>query len=107
MHPVVVSTGLQNDIRMTLLQIKEALFSGSIYVPYTDRLNDGKTPFNYAVRNYIGGLNGEDVRGLIPGKASLTSPVAGRGLLVMADDASSSWRCYPDRNHRFRGLLHP
>ncbi|KAI4172573.1 MAG: hypothetical protein LQ346_008573 [Caloplaca aetnensis] len=65
-HPVVVSTGLQNDIRMSLLQIKEALFSGSIYVPYTDRLNDGKTPFNYGVRNYIGGLNGEDVRGLIP-----------------------------------------
>lgn len=72
MHPVVVSTGLNNDIRMTLLQIKEALFSGSIYVPYTDRLNDGKTPFNYAVRNYIGGLNGEDVRGLVPGKLSWT-----------------------------------
>lgn len=65
---------------MSLLQIKEALFSGSIYVPYTDRLNDGKTPFNYPVRNYIGGLNGEDVRGVVPGKSSGTRRVAGCGI---------------------------
>ncbi|KAL8663177.1 MAG: hypothetical protein Q9202_004109 [Teloschistes flavicans] len=43
-----------------------ALLSASIYVPYTDRLKDGKTPFNYPVQNYIGGVNGQDVMGLVP-----------------------------------------
>lgn len=35
-----------NDIRMADLQIA-ALKSGSIIVPYVDRLKDGKTGFNY------------------------------------------------------------
>ncbi|KAL8690312.1 MAG: hypothetical protein Q9224_004432, partial [Gallowayella concinna] len=64
-HPVVVATGYQNDIRMFNLQIK-ALFSGNIYVPYTDRLRDGKTPFQYPVRNYIGGVDGQDLMGVVP-----------------------------------------
>jgi hypothetical protein len=45
-HPVLVSSGYDNDIRMASLQIP-ALKSASIYVPYTDRLGDGKTAFNY------------------------------------------------------------
>ena len=35
-----------NDIRMANLQIA-ALKSAAIYIPYTDRLKDGKTAFNY------------------------------------------------------------
>lgn len=45
-HPVLVSSGYDNDIRMASLQIP-ALKSASIYVPYTDRLRDGMTAFNY------------------------------------------------------------
>ncbi|KAL8849062.1 MAG: hypothetical protein Q9221_005961 [Calogaya cf. arnoldii] len=68
-HPVVVSTGYQNDIRMANLQI-ESLLSASVYIPYTDRLRDGKTPFQTAVQNYIGGVNDQDsqafLQALIP-----------------------------------------
>lgn len=45
-HPVLVSSGYNNDIRMASLQIP-ALKSASIYVPYTDRLGNGMTAFNY------------------------------------------------------------
>ena len=45
-HPVLVSSGYENDIRMLDLQIP-SLKQGSIYIPYTDRLKDGKTAFNY------------------------------------------------------------
>ncbi|KAL8951772.1 MAG: hypothetical protein Q9222_002263 [Ikaeria aurantiellina] len=65
-HPVVVATGYMNDIRMGDLQI-EALTGGSVLVPYTDRLRDGrKIPFNTAVRNYIGGVNGNVLGGVVP-----------------------------------------
>ncbi|KAL9601635.1 MAG: hypothetical protein Q9219_002355 [cf. Caloplaca sp. 3 TL-2023] len=77
-HPVLFSTGYQNDIRMFNLQIK-ALLSGSIYVPYTDRLKNGKTPFNYPVKNYIGGVNGQDVNGAVP---SLVATLGGTTVLV-------------------------
>lgn len=76
-HPVVVSIGYQNDIRMGNLQIP-ALVGASIYVPYTDRLRDGRTPFNYAVQNYIGGVAGNDlqadVEALVPGMFLQTTP---------------------------------
>ncbi|KAL8806413.1 MAG: hypothetical protein Q9182_001328 [Xanthomendoza sp. 2 TL-2023] len=70
-HPVLVGTGYQNDIRMSKLQIKR-LLAGNVYVPYTDRLRDGKTPFQYAVRNYIGGVNGEDLMGVVPSLVGTT-----------------------------------
>ena len=54
-HPVLVSSGYQNDIRMVNLQIS-ALKSASIYIPYTDQMQDGKTPFNYVSSD----LQGED-----------------------------------------------
>ncbi|KAL8649172.1 MAG: hypothetical protein Q9226_005682 [Calogaya cf. arnoldii] len=63
-HPVVVSTGYQNDIRMANLQIK-SLLSASVYIPYTDRLRDGKTPFQTAVQNYIGGVNDQDIQAIL------------------------------------------
>lgn len=72
-HPVYVSIGYQNDIRMESLQIP-ALLSASIYVPYTDRLRDGKTPFNYAVQNYIGGVDGKDLEAGVPGMLPSSLP---------------------------------
>ncbi|KAL8730117.1 MAG: hypothetical protein Q9166_004316 [cf. Caloplaca sp. 2 TL-2023] len=77
-HPVLVATGFQNDIRMANLQIP-FLLGGNIYVPYTDRLKDGKTPFNYAVQNYIGGVDGKDVQGLVP---SLVGTLEGTTIFV-------------------------
>ena len=64
-HPVLVNSGYDNDIQMLDLKIA-ALKSAAIYVPYVDRLNDGKTPFNYAVQNYIGGTR-NFVEAYIPG----------------------------------------
>lgn len=55
----------QNDIRQGPLQI-QSLLSASISIPFTDRLGDKKTPFNYPVRNFIGGVNGKDVNALVP-----------------------------------------
>ncbi|KAL8768199.1 MAG: hypothetical protein Q9209_005508 [Squamulea sp. 1 TL-2023] len=66
-HPVVVATGYQNDIRMVNLEIP-SLLGGNVYIPYTDYLRDGKTPFQYAVKNYIGGVNDQDVQALVPFK---------------------------------------
>ena len=71
-HPVLVSSGYANDIRMINLQIA-ALKQGNIYVPYVDRLGDGKTPFNYMVQNYIGGTK-KNVEAYIPGQTFLSSP---------------------------------
>ena len=70
--PVVVQTGLQSDIRMNELQLINNLYEGSIVVPYVDRLGDGKTPFRFAVKSYIGGVNNADVNALVPGKFDLT-----------------------------------
>ncbi|KAL9051789.1 MAG: hypothetical protein Q9206_004565 [Seirophora lacunosa] len=92
-HPVVVTIGYQNDIRMANLQIP-ALVGASIYVPYTDRLRDGRTPFNYAVQNYIGGVAGNvlqaDVEALVPSAvATLTGTPVIVGFFDPNDDAYS------------------
>ncbi|KAL8815111.1 MAG: hypothetical protein Q9223_005725 [Gallowayella weberi] len=63
---------------MSKLQIK-TLLAGNIYVPYTDRLKDGKTPFQYAVRAYIGGVNGQDLMGVVP---SFVGTVEGTTIYV-------------------------
>ncbi|KAL8744931.1 MAG: hypothetical protein Q9190_002883 [Brigantiaea leucoxantha] len=68
----------QNDIRMINLKI-ENLLSASLYIPYTDRLKDGKTPFNYPVQNYIGGVNGQDVQAVVP---SLVGTAEGTSIFV-------------------------
>ncbi|KAL8788633.1 MAG: hypothetical protein Q9213_001561 [Squamulea squamosa] len=77
-HPVIVATGYQNDIRMINLQIP-SLLGGNVYVPYTDYLGDGKTPFQYAVQNYIGGVNDQDVQALVP---SLVGTLEGTTIFV-------------------------
>ncbi|KAL9038998.1 MAG: hypothetical protein Q9214_005056 [Letrouitia sp. 1 TL-2023] len=79
-HPVVISTGFQNDIRMINLKI-DNLLGASIYIPYTDRLKDGKTPFNFPVQNYIGGVNGNDVQGAVP---ALVGTAQGTNIFVGA-----------------------
>ena len=53
---------------MNLLQLAKNLFSGSFVIPYVDRLGDGKTPFRFSVKSYIGGLNDDNVNALVPGK---------------------------------------
>lgn len=66
-HPVLVQTYINNDIRMTALQIPTPLLSGGILVPYVDRLSDGKTGFLFGVKQYIGGYKGNSVSGVVPG----------------------------------------
>lgn len=69
--PVLVTVGLQSDIRMNLLQLIQNLYQGSVYVPYVDRLNDGKTPFRFNVKSFLGGVNNNDVNSVVPGKSIL------------------------------------
>ncbi|KAL9020069.1 MAG: hypothetical protein Q9185_002683 [Variospora sp. 1 TL-2023] len=86
-HPVYVSIGYQNDIRMKSLQIP-ALLGANIYVPYTDRLRDGKTPFNYAVQIYIGGVDGKDLEAGVPAAvATLTGTTVLVGFFAPNNDA--------------------
>lgn len=68
MHPVLVEIDMETDIRMSALQIPTPLLSGSIQVPYVDRLGDGETGFLFSVDQYIGGYDGDDVSGYVPGK---------------------------------------
>lgn len=69
-HPVLISSALQSDIRMSALQLQDPLLGGSELVPYVDRLNDGKTPFIFSAKQYIGGYNGKDVSALVPSRSS-------------------------------------
>lgn len=106
-HPVYVSTGYQNDIRMINLQIS-ALLSGSIYVPYTDRLKDGKTPFNYGIQNYIGGVDGREFEGVVPGRlfTCSTTPSSTKQT-SLTPPSPPSHRRYSRRNTHLRRPLRP
>ncbi|KAF7503934.1 hypothetical protein GJ744_003015 [Endocarpon pusillum] len=77
-HPVVVNCGYMNDIRQGPLQI-QALMGAGINVPYVDRLRDGKTPFNYPCRTFIGGVNGKDISAVVP---ALVGSTQGNSILV-------------------------
>lgn len=78
MFPVLVSSYIDNDIRMSALQIPTPLLAGSIQVPYVDRLGDGKTGFLFSVKQYIGGYEGDDVEGYVPGKRFVFLPSSSR-----------------------------
>lgn len=65
--PVLVESTLQSDIRMSDLQLPKDLLGGSIQVPYVDRLNDGKTPFLFSIKQFVGGFNGAIISGFVPG----------------------------------------
>ncbi|KAL9118298.1 MAG: hypothetical protein Q9187_005159 [Circinaria calcarea] len=96
-HPVLVSSGYSNDIRMGPLQISSLMVANTI-VPYVDRLRDGKTPFQSAVRNWIGGTNGQDSMSVVPGKLlreaskaqrshpPIPNPISGPGVIIEAID---------------------
>ena len=71
---MLVQTNIENDIRMSALQIPTPLLGGSISVPNVDRLGDGKTGFVFSVKQYIGGYDGDDVSGYVPGKRFTLPP---------------------------------
>ena len=64
--PVLVYVDYANDIRMSALQLPTALMEGAIIVPWVDRLADRKTPFSFSVKDYIGGVDGEDITPYVP-----------------------------------------
>ena len=64
--PVLVNVAYSNDIRMSALELPTPLMEGGITVPYVDRLADGKTPFSFSVRSYIGGVDGDTFTPYIP-----------------------------------------
>ena len=68
MHPVLVTIDQESDIRMSALQIPTPLLAGSIVVPYVDRLGNGETGFQFSVKQYIGGYDGDNISGLVPGR---------------------------------------
>ncbi|KAG4437811.1 hypothetical protein IFR05_006698 [Cadophora sp. M221] len=77
-HPVLVSNFYTGDIRLSALQI-DSLMSGSVYVPYVDRLKDGKTPFQYSTSAIIGGTDGKTLMGAVP---ALVSTLLGGNVLL-------------------------
>ena len=66
--PVLVASTFQSDIRMGDLQLPKQLLGGSLQVPYVDRLGDGKTPFLFNIKQFVGGYNGADISASVPGK---------------------------------------
>lgn len=78
-HPVLVEVDMETDIRMSALQIPTPLLSGSIQVPYVDRLGDGETGFLFSVDQYIGGYDGNDVSGYVP---ALVGSLGGTTIFV-------------------------
>ncbi|KAL8784737.1 MAG: hypothetical protein Q9195_008919 [Heterodermia aff. obscurata] len=63
-----------------------SLKQASIYVPYTDRLNDSQTAFNYPLLNYIGGTDGgfsqSDISFLQAVVPTLVGTAEGTNLLI-------------------------
>lgn len=68
-HPVLVNIGLNDDIRMSALQIDGGLMTASIYVPYVAQ-SGSQTPLSAALPNYIAGQDGPLPNGLVPAVAS-------------------------------------
>lgn len=66
MHPISAQSSYENDIRMAAAEIN-CLLGAFAYLPYVDRLQDGKTPFSMAVGpNYVGGCDGESAMSIVP-----------------------------------------
>ena len=67
---VCTANGLGNDIFMQTLGIDleiPFLIEGLVYITFVDRLEDGKTPFQYPMFQIIGGNDGELLSSLVPG----------------------------------------
>lgn len=64
------------------------LLGSSIYLPFVDRLSDGKTAFSMPIRNYIGGCNGQDIMAYVPSLVgSLGGTLIGPSANMPADAA--------------------
>ena len=51
---------------MSALPLPTALLSAATIFLYVDRLSNGKTPFGFSVKNYIGGVNGNKLTPYVP-----------------------------------------
>ncbi|KAI7219818.1 hypothetical protein KC333_g2710 [Hortaea werneckii] len=94
-HPILVTNGLQNDIRITVvlpLQIK-ALLSAQYSVPYVDRLGNGKDAFQYQLNNYIGGIDGQNTMSLVP--ALVGSATGTPAVPATFDPNDKAYNVYP------------
>ncbi|KAI7537473.1 hypothetical protein KC331_g10906 [Hortaea werneckii] len=94
-HPILVTNGFQNDIRITVvlpLQIK-ALLSAQYSVPYVDRLGNGKDAFQYQLNNYIGGIDGQNTMSLVP--ALVGSATGTPAVPATFDPNDQAYNVYP------------
>jgi hypothetical protein len=71
---VLASAAFNADIRMGSLQIIESMLQGGLTIPYVDRLNDGKTPFIWSHRDYIGDYDGADIQTVVPALVGSVDP---------------------------------
>ncbi|KAF2773076.1 hypothetical protein EJ03DRAFT_324129 [Teratosphaeria nubilosa] len=70
-HPVLVSSGFDDDIRQSVLQIDGALLVGSVYVPYVRRAGASANSILTApLNNYLVGENGNAISALVPSTVS-------------------------------------
>ena len=69
MHPILVSIGFNDDIRMSALQIDGGLRQGSVYATYVSQ-NGDPTPLSASLVGYIAGEHGPLPNGLVPAVAS-------------------------------------
>ena len=70
-HPVLVSSGYDDDIRMGALQIDGPLLNGQLGVPYVRRFDSQpSTILNAELNGYLSGDNGNTVAGLVPATVS-------------------------------------
>lgn len=47
------------------------ILNGAVYVPYVDNLKDGKTAFQYPLKDIVSALNNEVLSSIIPSKLTL------------------------------------
>jgi hypothetical protein len=70
-HPVYVTAGYVDDIRMSVLQIDGALLLASVYVPYVRRPNSQSgTVLSAPLNQYMAGPNGMPLAALVPSTVS-------------------------------------
>jgi hypothetical protein len=69
MHPVLAIIGLNDDIRMSALQIDGGLMTGAVYATYVSQ-RGSKSPLSASLDTYIAGQNGPLPNGLVPAVAS-------------------------------------
>lgn len=70
-HPVLVTTGYSDDIRMSAIQIDGALLGSTVYAPYVRRPNSkAGTILSALLAGYLSGPDGQSLPGLVPATVS-------------------------------------